>query len=181
MVRLLRSSSRPPHPYPTPGPSMLFDTFDLLSALATLAACALCVALLLAVSQQLWQLRWTATRDKKCKLPMPKGSMGFPFIGETCHWLLQVSGVCPTRLAARFASRFVCARARATLCTADLERLLALIGRPREGERCSFLFLPQKLKIREMRRRPLHRGPPKRIGIFFLNSRINMDEREPPN
>nr|XP_061810703.1 cytochrome P450 26B1 isoform X2 [Nerophis lumbriciformis] len=69
---------------------MLFDTFDLLSALATLAACALCVALLLAVSQQLWQLRWTATRDKKCKLPMPKGSMGFPFIGETCHWLLQV-------------------------------------------------------------------------------------------
>ncbi|XP_077445608.1 cytochrome P450 26B1 [Stigmatopora argus] len=71
---------------------MLFDTFDLLSALATLAACALCVALLLAVSQQLWQLRWTATRDKKCKLPMPKGSMGFPFIGETCHWLLQGSG-----------------------------------------------------------------------------------------
>ncbi|XP_019711540.1 cytochrome P450 26B1 [Hippocampus comes] len=68
---------------------MLFDTFDLLSALATLAACALCVALLLVVSQQLWQLRWTATRDKKCKLPMPKGSMGFPFIGETCHWLLQ--------------------------------------------------------------------------------------------
>uniref|UniRef100_A0A3Q2Y5X6 Cytochrome P450, family 26, subfamily b, polypeptide 1 n=1 Tax=Hippocampus comes TaxID=109280 RepID=A0A3Q2Y5X6_HIPCM len=67
---------------------MLFDTFDLLSALATLAACALCVALLLVVSQQLWQLRWTATRDKKCKLPMPKGSMGFPFIGETCHWLL---------------------------------------------------------------------------------------------
>ncbi|XP_077401112.1 cytochrome P450 26B1 [Vanacampus margaritifer] len=71
---------------------MLFDTFDLLSALATLAACALCVALLLVVSQQLWQLRWTATRDKKCKLPMPKGSMGFPFIGETCHWLLQGSG-----------------------------------------------------------------------------------------
>ncbi|XP_034412755.1 cytochrome P450 26B1 isoform X2 [Cyclopterus lumpus] len=69
---------------------MLFDTFDLVSALATLAACLVSMALLLAVSQQLWQLRWTATRDKNCKLPMPKGSMGFPFIGETCHWLLQV-------------------------------------------------------------------------------------------
>lgn len=70
---------------------MLFDSFDLISALATLAACLVSMALLVAVSQQLWQLRWTATRDKNCKLPMPKGSMGFPFIGETCHWLLQVS------------------------------------------------------------------------------------------
>lgn len=72
-------------------PVMLFDSFDLVSALATLAACLVSMALLLAVSQQLWQLRWTATRDKNCKLPMPKGSMGFPFIGETCHWLVQVS------------------------------------------------------------------------------------------
>ncbi|KPP74584.1 cytochrome P450 26B1-like, partial [Scleropages formosus] len=71
--------------------AMLFQGFDLISALATLAACLLSMALLLAVSQQLWQLRWTATRDKSCKLPMPKGSMGFPFIGETCHWLVQVS------------------------------------------------------------------------------------------
>ncbi|RVE60749.1 hypothetical protein OJAV_G00183760 [Oryzias javanicus] len=70
---------------------MLFDSFDLVSALATLAACLVSMALLLVVSQQLWQLRWTATRDKNCKLPMPKGSMGFPFIGETCHWLLQGS------------------------------------------------------------------------------------------
>ncbi|KAJ8262600.1 hypothetical protein GJAV_G00168230 [Gymnothorax javanicus] len=71
---------------------MLFESFDLVSALATLAACLVSMALLLAVSQQLWQLRWTATRDKNCKLPMPKGSMGFPIIGETCHWLFQGSG-----------------------------------------------------------------------------------------
>ncbi|XP_012987903.1 cytochrome P450 26B1 [Esox lucius] len=71
---------------------MLFDHFDLVSALATLAACVVSMALLLAVSQQLWQLRWTSTRDKNCKLPMPKGSMGFPIIGETCHWLFQGSG-----------------------------------------------------------------------------------------
>ncbi|XP_029450386.1 cytochrome P450 26B1 [Rhinatrema bivittatum] len=71
---------------------MLFESFDLVSALATLAACLVSVALLLAVSQQLWQLRWAATRDKSCKLPIPKGSMGFPLIGETFHWILQGSG-----------------------------------------------------------------------------------------
>ncbi|TRY81783.1 hypothetical protein DNTS_007935 [Danionella cerebrum] len=74
--------------------AMLFESFDLVSALATLAACLVSMALLLAVSQQLWQLRWTATRDKSCKLPMPKGSMGFPIIGETCHWFFQ-HGVAP--------------------------------------------------------------------------------------
>nr|XP_005997719.1 PREDICTED: cytochrome P450 26B1 isoform X2 [Latimeria chalumnae] len=60
-------------------------------SLATLAACLVSVILLLAVSQQLWQLRWAATRDKNCKLPIPKGSMGFPIIGETFHWILQGS------------------------------------------------------------------------------------------
>ncbi|KAM3672975.1 cytochrome P450 26B1 isoform X1 [Ammospiza nelsoni] len=70
---------------------MLFASFDLVSALATLAACLVSLTLLLAVSQQLWQLRWAATRDKTCKLPIPKGSMGFPLIGETFHWLLQGS------------------------------------------------------------------------------------------
>uniref|UniRef100_A0A2R9AHR1 Cytochrome P450 26B1 n=1 Tax=Pan paniscus TaxID=9597 RepID=A0A2R9AHR1_PANPA len=54
---------------------MLFEGLDLVSALATLAACLVSVTLLLAVSQQLWQLRWAATRDKK-----------------TGHWLLQGSG-----------------------------------------------------------------------------------------
>ncbi|XP_039607859.1 cytochrome P450 26B1 [Polypterus senegalus] len=70
---------------------MIFESFDLVSALATIAACIVSMALLLAVSQQLWQLRWTATRDKNCKLPIPKGSMGFPIIGETCHWFFQGS------------------------------------------------------------------------------------------
>ncbi|XP_061439676.1 cytochrome P450 26B1 isoform X2 [Rhineura floridana] len=70
---------------------MLFQSFDLVSALATFVACLVSVTLLLAVSQQLWQLRWAATRDKSCKLPIPKGSMGFPLVGETFHWLLQGS------------------------------------------------------------------------------------------
>ncbi|XP_020650891.1 cytochrome P450 26B1 [Pogona vitticeps] len=70
---------------------MLFQGFDLVSALATFVACLVSVTLLLAVSQQLWQLRWAATRDKSCRLPIPKGSMGFPLVGETFHWLLQGS------------------------------------------------------------------------------------------
>lgn len=70
---------------------MLLGGFELLSALATAAACLASLTLLLAVSQQLWQLRWAATRDKSCKLPIPKGTMGFPLVGETFHWLLQVS------------------------------------------------------------------------------------------
>jgi hypothetical protein len=79
---------------------MLFEGLELVSALATLAACLVSVTLLLAVSQQLWQLRWAATRDKSCKLPIPKGSMGFPLIGETGHWLLQVSALSRSPLAA---------------------------------------------------------------------------------
>ncbi|MBN3277732.1 CP26B protein, partial [Polyodon spathula] len=71
---------------------MLFGSLDLVSVLATVAACLGSMALLLAVSQKLWQLRWTSTRDKNCKLPIPKGSMGFPVIGETCHWFFQGSG-----------------------------------------------------------------------------------------
>ncbi|XP_058048882.1 cytochrome P450 26B1 [Ahaetulla prasina] len=71
---------------------MLIAGFELLSALATAAACLASLTLLLAVSQQLWQLRWAATRDKSCKLPIPKGTMGFPLVGETFHWLLQGPG-----------------------------------------------------------------------------------------
>lgn len=98
-VTLVRPSpppSRPAQPIPRAAANMLFEGLELVSALATLAACLVSVTLLLAVSQQLWQLRWAATRDKSCKLPIPKGSMGFPLIGETGHWLLQVSALSPS-------------------------------------------------------------------------------------
>uniref|UniRef100_A0A8C9NNJ1 Cytochrome P450 26B1 n=1 Tax=Serinus canaria TaxID=9135 RepID=A0A8C9NNJ1_SERCA len=51
---------------------MLFASFDLVSALATLAACLVSLTLLLAVSQQLWQLRWAGGR----KAPTPAGLRG---------------------------------------------------------------------------------------------------------
>ncbi|NP_001089956.1 cytochrome P450 family 26 subfamily C member 1 S homeolog [Xenopus laevis] len=51
----------------------------------------LSLVLLLAASHQLWSLRWHSTRDRGSTLPLPKGSMGWPFFGETLHWLVQGS------------------------------------------------------------------------------------------
>ncbi|NWW53859.1 CP26C protein, partial [Pedionomus torquatus] len=40
----------------------------------------------------LWALRWSLSRDRSSALPLPRGSMGWPFFGETLHWLLQRYG-----------------------------------------------------------------------------------------
>ncbi|XP_067909378.1 cytochrome P450 26C1-like [Heterodontus francisci] len=62
-----------------------------LSALATALTSLLSLLLLLAVSRQLWTLGWNVTRDRGNKLPLPKGSMGWPLLGETLHWMVQGS------------------------------------------------------------------------------------------
>ncbi|XP_030296968.1 cytochrome P450 26C1 [Sparus aurata] len=65
--------------------------FGVLSALATALTSVLSALLLLALTRQLWSLRWSLTRDKESSLPLPRGSMGWPLVGETFHWLFQGS------------------------------------------------------------------------------------------
>uniref|UniRef100_A0A8C5X603 Cytochrome P450 family 26 subfamily C member 1 n=1 Tax=Malurus cyaneus samueli TaxID=2593467 RepID=A0A8C5X603_9PASS len=55
------------------------------------ASLALLVPALLVVLCRPWALRWSLSRDRASALPLPKGSMGWPFFGETLHWLLQGS------------------------------------------------------------------------------------------
>ncbi|XP_078717852.1 cytochrome P450 26B1-like isoform X1 [Lampetra fluviatilis] len=72
---------------------------DVASLLASLAAGLGSALLLLLVSQRLWAMRWAATRDPSCKLPLPGGSMGLPLIGESLHWMVQGPGFHASRRA----------------------------------------------------------------------------------
>lgn len=64
---------------------------DALAWLEVALAAAAAAGLLLVAARHLWALRWSLSRDRASALPLPRGSMGWPFFGETLHWLIQVS------------------------------------------------------------------------------------------
>ncbi|XP_020638544.3 cytochrome P450 26C1 [Pogona vitticeps] len=67
------------------------EVADALTWLEAALATLLTLGLLLASAWHLWALRWNLSRDRGSALPLPKGSMGWPFFGETLHWLVQGS------------------------------------------------------------------------------------------
>lgn len=65
-------------------------TMGILALLAT-ALCTFVLPLLLFVATiKLWDFYCVSSRDRSCALPLPPGTMGFPFFGETLQMVLQV-------------------------------------------------------------------------------------------
>lgn len=64
-------------------------------AVSTLLATFLCTmvlpVLLILVALRLWEVYMVRGRDPGCPSPLPPGSMGLPFLGETLQLILQVS------------------------------------------------------------------------------------------
>lgn len=62
-----------------------------LPALLASALCTFVLPLLLFLATiKLWDLYCVSSRDRSCPLPLPPGTMGFPFFGETLQMVLQV-------------------------------------------------------------------------------------------
>lgn len=61
------------------------------SALVASALCTFLLPLLLFLAAvKLWDLYCVSGRDSSCPLPLPPGTMGLPFFGETLQMVLQV-------------------------------------------------------------------------------------------
>lgn len=61
------------------------------SALLASALCTFLLPLLLFLAAvKLWDLYCVSSRDPSCPLPLPPGTMGLPFFGETLQMVLQV-------------------------------------------------------------------------------------------
>lgn len=80
------------------------------SALLTTFLCTIVLPLLLfLVTVKLWEVYMIRERDSACPCPLPPGTMGLPFIGETLQLILQVkySNILNTALYDAFVVLFV--------------------------------------------------------------------------
>ena len=59
--------------------------------LATLLCTLVLPVLLFLVAVKLWEVYTVRGGDARCARPLPPGSMGMPFIGETLQLILQVT------------------------------------------------------------------------------------------
>lgn len=109
-------------------------------AVSTLLATFLCTmvlpVLLILVALRLWEVYMVRGRDPGCPSPLPPGSMGLPFLGETLQLILQVNtqhnsatpGRCISLLPLPNASKTVLVRRRSELTFAhQLPKQLELI------------------------------------------------------
>lgn len=67
-----------------------------LSALLATFFCTIVLPILVfLVAMKLWEVYMIRGRDPNCSSPLPPGSMGLPFIGETLQLILQVGSNVP--------------------------------------------------------------------------------------
>jgi len=89
---------------------MLVADVDVFSTVTILSIWIASIVIVFATVQKLWVLRWNAGRDNGIDLPLPKGSMGLPVVGETFHWFMQVRRVHLTPLETLWKEVALCAQ-----------------------------------------------------------------------
>lgn len=127
------------------------------SALVASALCTFLLPLLLFLAAvKLWDLYCVSGRDPSCPLPLPPGTMGLPFFGETLQLVLQVRPAeGGERRGAQLEPELLWLQGREM--SRDFDRLRAQVGKSRSP--CLFFLLSfLKFILSFLPSHPLSRG-----------------------